>query len=431
MIHLRADVVVIGAGAAGLAAARMLAQAGVDVIVLEARDRVGGRAYSFFDANGDVSIELGAEFIHGSAAATFTLMRETGTRALDDGGQSFIFRNRSLAEGEDVWDRTVAILAGVDANAQDESVEEYLQQMRSHGLDEHDFEMTKALIEGFDAARSHDASIKAIAAEWKSGNNGAQYRPSGGYGPLIDHMARSVTERLFLRAIVDEICWNEKGVIVVGTRFDERLEVRAKAAVVTLPIGVLRERKVLRFDPELPKEKRDAIDAILPGPVTKMVLRFRTPFWERAEGGRFRDASFFQVPHGAFQAFWTMLPQRSTQLVGWAGGTAGDKVCKSTAHDCFLLAIDQLKRLFPEIDVRAEVQNAFHHDWQCDPYARGAYSYLRVDGGNAREVLAQPLSDSMFFAGEATASPAESGTVSGALDSGHRAAREVLVVLSR
>lgn len=431
MIHLHADAVVIGAGAAGLAAARFLAQSGVDVLVLEARDRVGGRAYSFFDANGDVSIELGAEFIHGSAPATFALMRETGTRALDDAWQAFVYRNRSLVEGGDAWDRTIDILSGVDANAEDESVEEYLQEMRSRGLDEHDFETARSLIEGFDAARSRDASIKAIAAEWKSGNNGAQSRPSGGYGPLMHHMARSITEKLFLRAAVDEIFWSDKGVTVVGTRFDERLEVRAKTAVITLPIGVLRERSMLRFDPELPREKREAIDAILPGPVTKMVLRFRTPFWERAEGGRFRDAAFFQVPHGAFQVFWTMLPQRSTQLVAWAGGTAADKVCKSAPHDCFIVAIDQLKHLFPEIDVRAEVQNAFHHDWQCDPYARGAYSYLRVNAGNAREVLAQPLGGSMFFAGEATASAAESGTVSGALDSGYRAAREVLAALSR
>jgi len=430
VIHLRAGVVVIGAGAAGLAAGRSLKQSGVDVIVLEARDRVGGRAYTVGDPNADVAVELGAEFIHGDPSATFALLRETGQRAIDDAWQSVAYRNRALVESTDAWDKTVEILMSVHENAEDETVEEFLQQMRARGLDEHDYESTRLLIEGFDAARIRDASIKAIAEEWKGNFDEPQHRPSGGYAPLMNHLARSLTERLIMQAVVDEVVWSSTGVVVRGSRFDERLEVRAKAAIVTLPIGVLRASDAIQFEPQLPDEKLKAIDAIIPGPVTKMVFRFRTAFWERAENGRFRDMSFFHTPAGPFQAFWTMLPQRAPQMVEWAGGTTADTVCKSTAHDCFVVAIDQLKRLFPECDVRSEVQNAYHHDWQCDPFARGAYSYLRVNGGNARAVLAQPLSGTLFFAGEASVPAKESGTVSGALDSGYRAASEVLNSLS-
>ncbi|MBV9270910.1 MAG: FAD-dependent oxidoreductase [Candidatus Eremiobacteraeota bacterium] len=428
MIHWRTDVVVIGAGAAGLAAARTLKQAGVDLLVLEARDRIGGRAYTLADANSEVPVELGAEYIHGDPPATFALLRETGTRALDDAEQSFTFRNRTLVDAEDIWQKLLEILDSVNQVAEDQTVEEFLQHMRRRGLTEHEFASIRMLIEGFDAARSHDASIKAIAEEWRAAD-GAGYRPSGGYGPLMNYLARGITERLVLQTIVDEVVWHDGGVVVRGSRFDERFEVRAKAAIVTLPIGVLRELNVVRFEPDLPQEKRGAIDAIISGPVTKMVLQFRTAFWERAENGRFREAAFFQTPAGPFQVFWTTLPQRSTQLVAWAGGTSADTVCKSNAGDCFVIAINQLQTLFPECDVRSEVRNAYHHDWQCDPFARGAYSYLRVNGGNARALLARPLSNSVFFAGEATVPAREAGTVAGALDSGYRAAGEVLSTL--
>src|SRR5947209_10398985 len=202
MMHLRADVVVIGGGAAGLAAARTLKQSGVDVVVLEARDRVGGRAYTVTDPNGDVAVELGAEFIHGDPPATFALLRETGGRAIDDAWQTVVYRNRTLVEAGDAWEKTAQLLAAVEQNADDETVEDFLQRMRERGLDDHDSEGVRLLIEGFDAARIRDASIKAIAEEWKGNSEEAQHRPSAGYAPLMNHLARSTADRLLLQAVV-------------------------------------------------------------------------------------------------------------------------------------------------------------------------------------------------------------------------------------
>jgi monoamine oxidase len=191
--------------------------------------------------------------------------------------------------------------------------------------------------------------------------------------------------------------------------------VAARAAIVTLPIGVL-HRQDVRFSPPLPQEKRAAIDAIGMGPVTRVVLEFRSVFWED---------SFLLAPRGsAFPTVWSRLPQPAPLLVAWAGGDAAARLA-ARRTDPVEAALDTCARLFPKFDIRAQLVRAYHHDWQNDPYARGAYSYLRVNGGDARARLAQPMGQSIYFAGEATCAN-DAGTVAGALESGYRAATQVL-----
>jgi monoamine oxidase len=114
------------------------------------------------------------------------------------------------------------------------------------------------------------------------------------------------------------------------------------------------------------------------------------------------------------------MPQRSPILVAWAGGDAVARL-REKSRDPIAEALDTCAALFPKVDVRAALRAAHWHDWQGDPYSRGAYSYLRVNGGSAREALAQSVEQTLFFAGEATSGD-YSGTVSGALESGEAAA---------
>jgi monoamine oxidase len=179
----------------------------------------------------------------------------------------------------------------------------------------------------------------------------------------------------------------------------------------------------VRFDPALPPDKQAAIDAIAMGPVMKVVLDFRMPFWERVENGRYRNAGFFQAPDCAFRTVWTRLPQRTPLLVAWAGGGAVQRILEKQL-DPIEGALQSCEALFPSVDVRAELRTAYYHDWQADPFAGGAYSFLRVGGGNARELLAAPIEQRLFFAGEATWSN-DAGTVAGAFESGYRAAEEL------
>lgn len=399
-VHRRSvptQVAVVGAGAAGLAAARKLLEHGVDVLVLEAQGRVGGRAYTLRTHDGAFPIELGAEFIHGKAPAILQLLRECGLGTIEFDAPSSI------------WEATQRVIDRVDVDAPDTSVDAFLRSVATPDADE-----ARMLIEGFDAAIAADTSMIAIANEWRSDANDTQGRPADGYGVIMEHLAAAIGDRVLLKAPVTEIHRSAPGVQLYAYHNGEAITVQARAAIVTVPIGVLHEGGI-RFDPPLPPHKRAAVDAIGMGPVIKVVLEFRDVFW---------DGSFFQTPpESGFPTLWSRMPQAAPILVAWAGGDAATRLAARRV-DPVQAALDACAAVFPDVDVRARLLAAHVHDWQRDPYARGAYSYLRVNAGGARRRLAEPLDGMLYFAGEAT-STSDGGTVGGALESGYRAALEV------
>jgi monoamine oxidase len=430
------DVVVIGAGAAGLLAARDLSRAGCSVRVLEARDRVGGRLLEVHDPRARAPIELGAEFVHGRPAVTYDLLREFGVAVVDNGDAMFTARDGSLrAMQDDPFAAASELLAPVLEREEDESVDAMIERSRS----ERDAspaagEWTRRLVSGFDAADPGRASARAIAAEWAgdAAAGGAQSRPIGGYGPLVAHLARSLEAgaSLAMRTVVERISMDEHGVSVFGRGLRGSVTVRARRALVTVPIGVLQaaagEAGAIEFDPPLPDAKRRAIGGIVNGPVVKVVLLFREPFWESLNGGAFREAAFIMAD-GAFPTFWTQAPVRANTLVAWAGGPAAEGLASLASERCIALALECAARAFgAERTIYDDFENGYVHDWQRDPFSRGAYSYLAVGGEDAHEALAASISDTLFFAGEATATDGEGGTVAGALASGRRAAAAIL-----
>jgi monoamine oxidase len=210
---------------------------------------------------------------------------------------------------------------------------------------------------------------------------------------------------------------------------------QARRCIVTLPLGILQQPATapgaVRFAPAL-DAKKGALAALASGPALKAILRFRRAFWEEVDGGRYRQAGFFQVPEAAFPTFWTALPLRAPVLVAWAGGPRARRLSGAPPTQMVRHSLASLQSLLGAgFDVAGELEAAYVHDWQSDPYAAGAYSYVRVGGAGARKSLAAPLADTLFFAGEATDYEGESGTVAGALQSGLRAAREVLARSAR
>jgi len=405
------DVVIIGAGAAGLAAAEALTRAGRSVLVLEARERVGGRVWTRSMPGLDLPVELGAEFIHGAAKATFSLLRKTRSDAVASG------RAQRYAEGTHL--RPVDSFALAQKAMQDSSLlresdlsfSDYLARRR---LDPRTRTFARMMVEGFDAADPARASARAIAEEWGGGDAllGSQPRPRRGYGPLLEWLARRIVARrgrLRMSSAVREVRWKRGLVEVVGDEF----RFAGEKAIVTLPLGVLQSRAV-RFFPDLRKQK--ALKHLASGPVIKAALRFPSAFWEKRHPG----VAFFHSPRAAFPTFWTPLPARAPLLVAWAGGPKAEQLA---GKDALPAALASLKSIFGRIE---EPDAAYVHDWRADPFARGAYSYVLVDGHDARRLLAEPLEDTLYFAGEATNLEGEAGTVSGALQSGERAAREVL-----
>jgi len=197
-----------------------------------------------------------------------------------------------------------------------------------------------------------------------------------------------------------------------------------------LPLAVLQRAAgdvhAVRFTPAL-TEKQRALRYLAAGPVLKVVLRFRSAFWEELDKGRYREAAFFHAPQAQFSTFWTSLPVRTPMLVAWAGGPQTRRIAARDAREVTACAVESAQSVFGKrIDVESQLEAAYFHDWQDDPYARGAYSYVKVGGTAARKALATPLAETLFFAGEAADVEGEAGTVAGALQSGMRAARTIL-----
>ena len=398
------DVIVIGAGAAGLAAADMLARSGREVLLLEARDRIGGRCDTRRMSGLAVPVELGAEFIHGRPEATLALLERAGVPGVDSTRtQRFVDRGRlrpvdAFAEAQKAM-RATAVLKKHDL-----SFKAFLEQRKLPRLTR---TFATMMVQGFDAADPALVSARDIADEWQTALGSSQMRPQGGYGALLEFLAKDLSIRL--RTVVREIRWQRGRVEIDG--------VRAPRAVVTLPLGVLQAGTV-RFVPEL-KEKHSSLAKLASGPVIRVAMRFAEPFWEE----RCPKVAFFHSPEAPFPTFWTPLPMRAPLLTAWAGGPKAQLLTGSTKKELLQHALASVRSVFRRIP---QPQAVYVQDWRADPFARGGYSYVTVDGEGARENLRKPLAGTLFFAGEATDTQGEAGTVAGALQSGIRAARELM-----
>jgi monoamine oxidase len=429
------DVIVIGAGAAGLIAAGELLEAGQRVTLLEARDRIGGRIWTRRETGVAVPIELGAEFIHGHAPITEQLLAAAGATVIEAADSHFALEHGELRPRGGFFPQIrAAMKKKSDALARhDLSFDAFLDQLAGV-LSPEQREYARLMAEGFDAADTARASARSLVEEWTGDVIGSspQARPREGYEALLAAlMARLQSDRLrlLLQATAESVHWSRGSVEVAGEFCGTPFALSAARALITLPLGVLQQPAgaagAVRFSPAL-AGKRAALEGLASGPIIKLLLRFATPFWETLHAGRYRDAGFFHVPDAPFVTFWTPAPARAPLLVAWAGGPRALRLAGgATAAQLVRQALASLDKLFgAELEVASELRGYYYHDWQHDPFARGAYSYVTVGASEARAGLAQPLEDTLFFAGEAT--DAEEGTVTGALQSGVRAAREVL-----
>jgi monoamine oxidase len=425
---VKIDAIVVGAGAAGLSAARVLGDNGASVLVLEARHRIGGRVFTRRDPRCAAPIELGAEFIHGTPDVTLALLRESCGTALGESGSSWYFDGVALRCQHDSYVSVDELMDRVDRTGADESVDAFLKRFEGDPKFGDACLTMRSLVEGFDAADPADASVQSIAEEW-SGDASLQttlLRPSGGYTQLLESLAGRLNPEhvhVSLESTVREIAWDARGVRVRYARLGRDFDTEAACAIVTVPIGVL-HAQTIRFQPDLPRDLNEAIDAIAMGPAIKVALRFSSAFWANMNGGEMTDASFFRSDESAYGAFWTTYPIISPLLFAWAGGPRTERFQAGDEAEMASQAIADLSKMFglPEAELYDRLEAVYVHDWRRDPYALGAYSYVKAGGMGARQRLGMPLQGRLYFAGEAGALGGEGGTVAGAIQSGVAAA---------
>jgi monoamine oxidase len=433
------DVVIIGAGAAGLAAARTLAGSGRSVLLLEARDRIGGRIWTRREADAGAPIELGAEFIHGQVPQTLHLLQEAGQAAVNAEGTHWTLLRGKLQQrrGGDLFDQVQNAMKAANLLARpDIPFQQFLEQGNAYGLSREAAELARRFVQGFDAADPTRVSAQSIAEEWASGGmlDSPQLRPLGGYSSILTALAGGLDRsavHIQLQTVVETVHWRPGVVEIEGMFVDRPFRTTASKTIIAVPIGVLQLPKgahgAIHFSPAL-EDKRSALAGIASGAVLKVVLRFRNEFWEELDGGRYRDASFFHSLETTFPTFWTCAPLRSPVLVAWMGGPPATLLSEKSDAQIIHEALNSLEGMFGGQlpNGRAQLEAAYVHNWQRDPFSNGAYSYVIVGNNDtARRSLAAPLKDTLFFAGEATDTEDEAGTVAGALRSGLRVAREV------
>jgi monoamine oxidase len=417
------DALIVGGGIAGLTAARCLTEAGLQVTLLEGRDRLGGRIYTH---KAQYPVELGAEFLHGRTQEILGLAAESAVPIVPVQGNFRRKVNGSWTDAGHLMSKVDKLFADMPADEPDQSFQYYLDRT---GADEEVSRQALRYVQGFHAADPSLISVHSIirdsrAEEAIQGDH--QYRVASGYDSLVRAVAdRIVPERcqIVMSAAVKEIIWR-KGKVTIRT---STAEYESPCAVITLPLGVLKTGKV-GFSPALP-EKLNAISFLQMGPVIRVSLCFRGKFWEQQP--EMADLSFLFTDDPYFPTWWTSNPLPYPILTGWAAGPHAGEHAGRSENEIVNSAVQSLARIMgsdgPKI--RNELLGAYMHDWQADPFSLGAYSYTAVGGMDAARTLAAPVEETLYFAGEATNSDGYNGTVHGAIATGSRAAEELLGAL--
>ena len=413
---MKYDVVIIGAGAAGLAAARALTGAGQRVCLVEARPRIGGRIHTIHLADLPLPIELGAEFIHGEIGATFDIVDAASLLTAQLPDDHWWLRNGTPERIRDFWGEIDRVRAKIGKLSRDVSFAAFLRRRRD--LSPRLRQLACNFVEGYHASHADRMSASVLrTADGEQEISNKQFRIANGQDALIEWLRAGIDPgraEILLGTAVTRVQWSEGSVVVhCGER-----NMRAKKLIATIPIGVWKAG-VIEFDPPL-REKERALEKLETGHVVKIAFHFRERFWGDT-------INFLHTNDRFMPTWWTLAPFRAPILTGWAGGHAADALLAEGEAARIDRALQSMASAWnvPRRRLDTLLAGTFMHDWQSDPFTRGAYSYAGVGGANAHAALAKPMKKTLFFAGEATSSD-QTGTVAGAIESGQRAAREVL-----
>lgn len=431
----------IGAGVAGLAAARELSRRGLKVLLLEARDRVGGRIFTLHSRRAHVPVELGAEFIHGKPPNLWNALRRKRIHLEQLTGESWCRDERGLHECDHMFTEVDKVFEAMRKSAPDLSFAQFLRAHRRE-FSRRAMERATSYVEGFHAADRNRISVQSLIKSNEADeaiHGDSQFRPREGYDRLVQALLRDVTRqgaRVKLNTVVTRVEWKSGSVsVLAGVQQSGVRQFVAPAAIITLPLGVLKAPagQGVRFVPTL-QQKRRALASLRMGPALRVTLLFKERFWAKKNFASSRNANnlsslgFLFAPAFKFPTWWSMLPRRAALLIGWVAGRRAQALASLGEAEIVDMAIASLAGIFElgKSGLRKNLVAAFTHNWQRDRFSLGAYSYAQVGGAEAPRELAASIADTLFFAGEATDFGGHHGTVHGALASGTRAAQEVL-----
>ena len=424
-MELEFDNVVIGAGAAGLLAAWELSLAGRSVAVLEARDRIGGRAHTVTTEGFDMPAEMGAEFVHGNLEATLSLLDKAGIKYYKAGGEFWQKEgNEFQKQGEDV-DHFSFINKKLKNIQNDISIEEFVRQYLS-GPEEQDMaESLKRYVEGYYAGDTGDASTLTMRKEMTEADE-VQYRIEGGYVELMQWLYSQCTERavrFYLSTPVESIDWSSETVQIKSSG----IFITCRQCLCTVPVGVLK-RGDIHFLPAI-HNNLQAVQKLGFGSVIKILLQFDTPFWKEEKfAGKDLSKMSFVFSDGQIPTFWTYYPKTSAMLAGWCAGPRATALANTSDEELSTMAVESLASLFDMsvTQIRNRLTKVLVGNWPAEQYTMGGYSYDVVGGDEYKKSAQQPLDRKLYFAGEGYFIGIESGTVNAAIRCGREVAHRMI-----
>jgi monoamine oxidase len=427
------DLIIVGAGAAGLMAAREVSKlSSCHWLMLEARDRTGGRIRSAPAHEANRTIDLGAEFVHGEAPETHDLCRSLGLVTIEPVESHALWRASRLAsrlyEDPKLWAQLQSAISKLHDNGDpSQSVAQAWRKRRVPAY-------VQDYVEGFYAADPCKLSLKALKeSEQEAGAERHNARIVGGYRELVRGLEREISDlgsRLRLKHELKSLRWKKHKVeLDVRVERSRRLQrFCARRVLITLPLGVIQKAAQNRaLIVPWPHELDRHLEAVEMGSARKIVCEFKFPFWrnqkrlERSRGGYRGPYTFFHAPGLRFPVWWNYEPLDLAYLSAWVGGRAALELMGMSEKKLTRALISDLAKLFdmPAHALRKELVAVHTHDWDSDPFSCGAYSYVKNPDLLRRRGFAR-VSDTLYFAGEAWTSD---GTVEGALKSAKRAVR--------
>ncbi len=421
------DVIIIGGGAAGLMAAKLLSADGGKILLLEAKNRLGGRIYRVEDFS--FPAEGGAEFIHGKLKTTFDLIKEASLKKEKIKGQFCRHEKGKWNASNDIVPHWDLLLRKLKSCEKDISIDLFLSEYFHAKKYETLRKQFRRYIEGYDAADPKNTSVIAIRKEMEAEDED-QFRPSPDYYALINFLKETFLKNNGIIKTGEPVVKITQGVnIEVRTTVGRYL---CKKLIIAVPVGVLQSRKseksYINFPPIL-KNYISAAKKIGNGGVIKFLLEFDEAFWLEK---RFLNEKKIPAPSYIFAdtiipTWWTQYPSKKPLLTGWIAGPSSYKMKNYSEKKLRKLSIQSLSNIFSmsltELEIR--LKKMIIINWNREPYFLGGYSYPTPATDSAQKFIRKPFENAIYFTGEYIAENSSS-TVDAALQSGIYVAHQIL-----